>query len=194
MKPPAGVISTQPTMIAVAAPIAVTVRPRIRSSVNQVISAAAGQSSVFVNASTLFWPVPKPLPPLKPNQPNHSRPGAQQHVDGVVRQQRLAPVVLARPHHKRSRQRREARGHLDGDAAGEVQRAAVEQPAGAEGPVREHRVHEHRPQRGEDQERAEAHPLHHRARDQRDRDDAEGPLEGEEQQVRNGRALARLEA
>ena len=74
MKPPAGVISTQPTMIAVAAPTAVTVRPRIRSSVNQVIRAAAGVSSVFTNASVLFAPVPKPLPPLKPNQPNHSRP------------------------------------------------------------------------------------------------------------------------
>ena len=33
-----------------------------------------GDSSVFVNASTLALPVEKPLPPLKPNQPNHSRP------------------------------------------------------------------------------------------------------------------------
>jgi hypothetical protein len=74
MKPPAGVIATQPTMIAVAAPIAVTLRPRIRSSANHTTSVQAGVSSVFVNASTLFWPVEKPLPPLKPNQPNHSRP------------------------------------------------------------------------------------------------------------------------
>ena len=33
MKPPAGVISTQPTMIAVAAPTAVTFLPRIRSRI-----------------------------------------------------------------------------------------------------------------------------------------------------------------
>ena len=74
MNPPAGVISTQPTMIAVAAPIAVTCRPRIRSSANQTTSVHAGVSSVLVNASTLALPVEKPLPPLKPNQPNQSRP------------------------------------------------------------------------------------------------------------------------
>ena len=74
MKPPAGVISTQPTMIAVAAPIAVTWRPRIRSSTNQTTSVQAGVSSVLTKASTLGLPVEKPLPPLKPNQPNQSRP------------------------------------------------------------------------------------------------------------------------
>ena len=67
-------IPTQPTTIAVAAPIAVTCRERTRSSTNQVASAQAGVSSVFVNASTLALPVESPLPPLKPNQPNHSRP------------------------------------------------------------------------------------------------------------------------
>ena len=61
-------------MIAVAAPIAVTLRPRIRSRTNQVTSAQAGVSSVLVKASTLLVPVLKPLPPLKPNQPNQSRP------------------------------------------------------------------------------------------------------------------------
>jgi hypothetical protein len=67
-------MATQPTMIAVAAPMAVTLRPRIRSRMNQTISVVAGASSVFVNASTLALPVEKPLPPLKPNHPNHSRP------------------------------------------------------------------------------------------------------------------------
>ena len=67
-------ISTQPTMIAVAAPIAVTLRPRIASSTIHIATLAAGQSRVFVNASTLLVPALKPLPPLKPNQPNHSRP------------------------------------------------------------------------------------------------------------------------
>ena len=61
-------------MIAVAAPIAVTCRPRMRSSTNHTSSVAAGVSSVLVNASTPALPVEKPLPPLKPNQPNHSRP------------------------------------------------------------------------------------------------------------------------
>jgi hypothetical protein len=61
-------------MIAVAAPIAVTLRPRIRSSANQATRLHAGVSSVLVNASTLGSPVEKPLPPLKPNHPNHSKP------------------------------------------------------------------------------------------------------------------------
>ena len=74
MKPAAGVIPTQPTMIAVAAPTAVTRRSRARSSANQTTSVQAGVSSVFVNASTPALPAEKPLPPLKPNQPNHSRP------------------------------------------------------------------------------------------------------------------------
>ena len=74
MKPAAGVIPTQPTMIAVAAPIAVTRRSRSRSSANQTTSVQAGVSSVLTNASTLGSPVEKPLPPLKPNQPNHSSP------------------------------------------------------------------------------------------------------------------------
>jgi hypothetical protein len=74
MKPPAGVIATQPTMIAVAAPIAVIWRPRMRSSANQTMSVQAGVSRVFVNASTPEWPAENPLPPLNPNQPNQSSP------------------------------------------------------------------------------------------------------------------------
>ena len=52
MNPAAGVIPTQPTMIAVAAPIAVTRPPNTRSSTNQTSSVHAGVNSVFVNAST----------------------------------------------------------------------------------------------------------------------------------------------
>ena len=60
-------------MIAVAAPIAVAFPPRTKSSTIQTTSVAAGASSVFVNASVAPDAV-SPLPPLKPNQPNHSRP------------------------------------------------------------------------------------------------------------------------
>ncbi len=74
MKPPAGVIPTQPTTIAVAAPIAVTWRPRIRSRMNQTNSVQAGQSSVLTKASVLISVAPRPLPPLNPNQPNQSSP------------------------------------------------------------------------------------------------------------------------
>src|SRR4051795_1375302 len=73
-KPAAGVMPTQPTTIAVAAPIAVTWRARMMSSTNQVASVQAGVSSVLTNASTPPSRVENPLPPLKPNQPNHSSP------------------------------------------------------------------------------------------------------------------------
>jgi hypothetical protein len=74
MNPPEGVINTQPTMIAVAAPTAVTLRPRNRSSANHTTSVDAGVSSVLTKASTPALPVEKPLPPLNPNQPNHRSP------------------------------------------------------------------------------------------------------------------------
>ena len=61
-------------MIAVAAPTAVTLRPRIASSANQTTSVAAGQRSVFTNARVPAPFAPMPLPPLNPNQPNHSSP------------------------------------------------------------------------------------------------------------------------
>src|SRR6478752_2520661 len=93
MKPPAGVIRTQPTMIAVAAPIAVTLRPRIRSRTNQVSSAQAGsEAAAAVEAE-----------PAEPEQA-----GADQHVDGVVGEERLAPVVFARADDEGRGQRREA--------------------------------------------------------------------------------------
>ena len=84
----------------------------------------------------------------EPAEPQQA--GAEQHVDRVVGQQRLAAVVLARADDQRRRERGEARAHLDRDAAREVERALRLQPAAAEGPVREHGVDEHRPQRGED--------------------------------------------
>ena len=127
--------------------------------------------------------------PAEPQQP-----GAEQHVDRVVRKQRLASVVLAGADDERRRQRREARAHLDGHAAGEVQRPLLHQPATAERPVRHHGIDEHRPERGEHEKRAEAHPLDDGARDERGRDDAERRLEGEEDEVRDRRAIARIEA
>ena len=61
-------------MIAVAAPIAVAFPPRTTSSTIQTRSVAAGARSVFVNESTAPLPALRALPPLNPNQPNHSRP------------------------------------------------------------------------------------------------------------------------
>jgi len=56
-----------------------------------------------------------------------------------------------------------AQGEGDGNAAEEQEKAVVVQPAVAERQVREHGVDADRPQSREDEERAEAHALHHRA-------------------------------
>ena len=127
----------------------------------------------------------------EPAEPEET--GPEQHVDCVVRQQGLPPVVLSCTDNERGRQRREAGAHLDRHATGEVERPALEQPATAEGPVRDHGVDEHRPQRGKGQEGSESHPLHDGARDQGGRDDAEGRLEREEDQVRDRRSVTGLE-
>src|SRR5262245_41196621 len=70
----AGVTTTRPTTIAVAAPTAVTVPPRNMSSSVHDASVAAGASSVLVNARVAVVPADSALPALKPNQPNHNRP------------------------------------------------------------------------------------------------------------------------
>ena len=189
MKPPAGVIATQPTMIAVAAPIAVTLRPRIRSRANQTTSVQAGQQQGVGEGEHARVAGREAAAAVEAEPAEPEQAGAEQHVDRVVGEERLAAVVLAGADDQRRRQGREAGAHLDRDAAGEVEGAAGLQPAAAEGPVGEHGVDEHRPERGEDEEGAEAHPLDHRAGDQRDGDDAEGRLEGHEDELAGSSSL-----
>ena len=118
--------------------------------------------------------------PAKPQDP-----GAEQDEDGVVGQEREAAVILASADDERRCEGGEAGGHLDRDAAREVERAAVEEEAAAEDPVGEHGVDEDRPQDQEEEVGREAHPLDHGAGDERGRDDAEAALEGEEDEVRD---------
>ena len=74
IKPAAGVTTTRPTTMAVAAPTAVAAPPRSRSNMVQIASVAAGASRVLVNASAAVGPADRALPALKPNHPNHSSP------------------------------------------------------------------------------------------------------------------------
>ena len=67
-------IATSPTTIAVAAPTAVALPVRKRSSSVQTTSVAAGASMVFANARPAMPFAASALPALKPNQPNQSRP------------------------------------------------------------------------------------------------------------------------
>ena len=75
---------------------------------------------------------------------------------------------------------------VDDGAAGEVERAELEQPAvGRPHPVRDRGVDEDRPQDREQHERAEALALGERAGDERRRDGREHQLERGEQDERD---------
>jgi hypothetical protein len=108
MKPPAGVIRTQPTMIAVAAPIAVTLRPRIRSRTNQVSSAQAGREQRVDEGEHALLAGADAAAAVEAEPAEPEQAGADQHVDGVVGEERLAPVVFARSDDERGGERREA--------------------------------------------------------------------------------------
>src|SRR5262245_22329208 len=81
--PAAGVTTTRPTTMAVAAPTAVARPPRTRSIIVQVARVAAGASSVLTNASAAVGPADNALPALNPNQPNHNTP-APSIVNGTL--------------------------------------------------------------------------------------------------------------
>src|SRR6266446_4069262 len=72
--PAAGVMPTRPTTSPVAAPTAVILPVRIRSSAAQVTSAAAAAVLVLTNASAASPFAASAEPALKPNQPNQSSP------------------------------------------------------------------------------------------------------------------------
>ena len=67
-----------------------------------VSAPAAAAVCVVANARPATWPATgcsaaTALPALKPNQPNHSRPGAEQRQRQVVRQDRRAPRTVVAP-------------------------------------------------------------------------------------------------
>ena len=76
-------IATRPTTIPVAAPTAVALPVRERSSSVHTTSVAAGASMVLVKASAAMPLAASALPALKPNQPNHSSP-APSSVNGTL--------------------------------------------------------------------------------------------------------------
>ncbi len=126
----------------------------------------------------------------EPAEPQEAR--AEDGHRDVVGLDTLA-VEHAAPDQDGDEQGRHARGGVDDGAAGEVEGAQLVQPAvGGPDPVRHGGVDEHRPQDGEQHERAEALALGERARDQGRRDGREHQLEGGEQDERDRRAVGRV--
>ena len=130
-------------------------------------------------------------PALKPNQPNHRRP-APRTVIGTSCGSMRSPLTTRRPISRATIRARHAGADVDDGAAGEVERAELEQPAvDRPDPVGQRRVDEDRPQDREEDEGAEPLALGEGAGDERRRDRREHQLERREQHERHGRRVGR---
>ena len=82
-------MATRPATAPEAAPSVVAWPSRIFSTTIQASAAAAVATWVLMNAAAASPLAPSAEPALKPNQPNHSRTGAEQHERQVVRPHRV---------------------------------------------------------------------------------------------------------
>ena len=139
--PQAGVIATRPATAAVAPPSAVGLPRWSHSIIAQATTAVEAAVLVLRNARAASGLALSALPALKPNHPVHSRPGADQAERQAVRRHRLLAEAAALAEHDRGDERREAARHVDDQAAREVDRARLEDPAlGAPHHVRDRAV------------------------------------------------------
>ena len=161
-----------------------------------MIVAAAAAVLVTMKALAARPPAVTAEPALKPNQPNHRSP-APRTVIGTSCGSRARPLRWRLPISEGDDERRDARADVDDRAAGEVERAELEQPAvDRPDPVGDRRVDEDRPEDREQDERPEPLALGEGAGDERRRDRREHQLERREQDERDRHRVdgARLEA
>ena len=110
--------------------------------------------------------------------------GAEQRERQRVRRHRVLRPAAPPADHQHDAKRGDAGVDVHDGAAGEVERAAPEQPARRrEHPVRDRRVHDDEPDPEEPEPRRELHAVGDRAGDQRGRDDREHELERRERRA-----------
>ena len=119
----------------------------------------------------------------EPTEPQDA--GTQQRERQGVRWHRVLRPAASLPEQDHQRERTGSRVDVDDRATGEVERAAVREPAATEDPVRNRQVHEDRPQREEADPRRPAHAIRDRSGDERGRDHRERELERDEREVGN---------
>ncbi len=120
--------------------------------------------------------------------------GADGGVDEVVGRHVLAAEAAARSHEQHADQARDAGIDVHHRAAGEVEHAGRPQETAAPDPVGDRAIDQDVPERHEQQEARELHPLGEGAGDQGRGDDGEGQLVAEEQELRQalGQAVGRV--
>src|SRR5579875_2911160 len=94
------------------------------------MNATAVHRFVLSTAADAEAPAKYGSPPLKPFQPNHSRPAPMATID-VVRGIDLAVALQPWPDDRRGDEARDARGHVDDVAAREVDRTLLGEEAAA---------------------------------------------------------------
>ena len=148
-KPAHGVIATRPATAPDAAPsvVACPVSQTLDRPASPSIAAGRGQVRVHERLRRDDRSPASAEPALKPNQPNHRMPVPMSVSGQRVRRHRVLRPSASAPEHEHRGEGRDPGVDVHDRAAGEVERAALEQPAlGREDPVRDRRVHEDRPQ------------------------------------------------
>ena len=97
-------MATRPATTPEAAPKVVGLPSRIRSTVSQPSMPRQPATRVFRKIAAAVPLAASAEPALKPNQPNHSRPDAEQHERQVVRAHGVLFEPDARAEHQRQRQ------------------------------------------------------------------------------------------
>ena len=128
-KPAHGVIATRPATAPEHAPSVVPWPVLSFSTINQPSIAAAAARCVLTSAWAAMPLAPSAEPALNPNQPNHRMPGADHRERQVVRGHRLVAVTTPVADHGDDGERGDAGVDVDRRAAGEVERAALEDPS-----------------------------------------------------------------
>ena len=145
-KPAAGVIATRPATAPAAAPSTVGVPVCSQLTVIQVSAAMAAAMLVTTKAEAARPLAPRALTGIEAEPAEPEQAGAEDGHRQVVRLDRRLDQPGAAAEDQRGDQGRDAAREMDDGAAGEVERAEVEQPAiGRPDPVGERGVDEGRP-------------------------------------------------
>jgi hypothetical protein len=134
-KPAHGVMATMPATAPEAAPRVVTCLPLIFSTSSQPSMAAAGAMRVLSRAWAATPLAPSAEPALKPNQPNHRMPVPRRVQGRACGGMGSLPWPLRAPITKSTRQGGGAGVDVHDEAAGEVERTHLGDPATGERPV-----------------------------------------------------------
>ena len=177
--PAHGVMQARPATAPVKAPMMLGLPDLHQLMAVHVHMAAEAAMSVFTKACAATALAASAEPALKPNQPNHSKPGSEADEGDVVGEPLLTGSELACPDDPDRREGGETGARVYDEAAGEVEDAPFRKETAAPDPVHDRHVDEEAPKDEELQVALEVHAIGKGAGDERRGDDGEHLLEYE---------------